>query len=130
MICLQENVCFLHSILLQGLCVSPPVNTCVRERWSAPCRLCFTGRVDEAQAFINHKLFTHFLPHCQVSCLNLSPRVFHFLLLYFFSYFFFLPGKLSNPNPNRGCLLRLRHCTNKYLSVIYKNRLSRIQRRP
>lgn len=88
MICLQENVCFLHSILLQGLCVSPPVNTCVRERWSAPCRLCFTGRVDEAQAFINHKLFTHFLPHCQVSCLNLIPRVFHFLLLFFFLLFF------------------------------------------
>lgn len=62
MICLQENVCFLHSVLLQGLCVSPPVNTCVRERWNAPCRLCFTGHVEEAQAFINHNyLLTSFL---------------------------------------------------------------------
>lgn len=31
---------------------------------SIPCHLCFTGCVEDSQAFINHAEFAHFLPHC------------------------------------------------------------------
>lgn len=40
MICLQENVCFLHNIQLQGLCVSPPVNIRVCEKDGVCAWLC------------------------------------------------------------------------------------------
>lgn len=88
MICLQENVCFLHSILLQGLCVSPPVNMCVREWWSMPCRLCFTGRVEEVQAFINQTIYS--LPSLLSSPLpQPNPKSFSLLTFFYFSLFFF-----------------------------------------
>ena len=116
MICLQENVCFLHDIQLQGLCVSPPVNTsqrkteCVHASSSVNYRLCVTG----SQAFINHTEFASFLTVC-LPRLYLTLSLLHLL---------FFPGKPSNPNLNWccHCLLELRHSTNKYLNVIYKRK--------
>lgn len=65
MICLQENVCFLHDIQLQGLCVSPPANMCVcvcgKDDVSVPCHLCFTDCVELTVLSITQK-FAHFLP--------------------------------------------------------------------
>lgn len=47
MICLQENVCFLHDIQLQGLCVSPPVcvSVCDYKCVCMPSHLCVTDCV-------------------------------------------------------------------------------------
>lgn len=70
MICLHENVCFLHNIQLQGLCVSPPVNkrvcekVCEHAKSSVLQRECVKG----SQASINHTEFSSFPPHC------LSPQ--------------------------------------------------------
>lgn len=65
MICLQENVCFLHDIQLQGLCVSPPVcvSVCDHKCVCVPSHLCVTDCVRKGHRplSITQNLFTSFL---------------------------------------------------------------------
>lgn len=92
MICLQENVCFLHNIQLQGLCVSPPVNIRVCEKDGVCAWLCVLK--SHKPLSIMQSLSTSFL------AVRLSPQSNpHTPSLLFFS------GKWSNPNLNWCCPL-------------------------
>lgn len=123
MICLQENVCFLHDIQLQGLCVSPPVyiRVCVWERGSVcmPSHLCFTDCVWKGHRplSITQNLLTSFLAVC------LSPQSNPLTPLLIFS------GKWSSPNLNRCCPLFTGVATqHKWISLCYlQNRPTHIQ---